>query len=262
MFSHLDEVEMTRKYRKEHDLLGLELEDLLGDFPELDMHNLETYRYPQDTELQAVGVRGIYINNYLRWDSKAQHELMIDVYGYETATQQRTFDTYNDVDSHHYSGLHDYIKFLKFGYGKATDHATREIRLKRMSREQGLELVRHYQDVVPTDTQLFLDWMDMSADELFTQVDAFRDQGAWRRNARGEWELNASACFDDADMDAIEAARLTATYDSGYRITGKSEPDVDDKSYIIIGKGFVDSVPPRSPISDYTAMPESAAVSE
>ena len=30
MYSHHDEVEMTRKYRKEHDLLGYEAEDLLG----------------------------------------------------------------------------------------------------------------------------------------------------------------------------------------------------------------------------------------
>ena len=30
MFSHLDEVEMTRKYRKEHDLMNFEAEDLIG----------------------------------------------------------------------------------------------------------------------------------------------------------------------------------------------------------------------------------------
>ncbi len=31
MYSHFDEVEMTRKYRKEHDLMGLEAEDLIDD---------------------------------------------------------------------------------------------------------------------------------------------------------------------------------------------------------------------------------------
>ena len=31
MFSHLDEVEMTRKYRKDHDLMGFEAEDLIDE---------------------------------------------------------------------------------------------------------------------------------------------------------------------------------------------------------------------------------------
>ena len=46
---------------------------------------------------------------------------MIKLYGYETMTQQRTFDTYSDVNCYHYLGLHDSIKFIKFGYGKATE---------------------------------------------------------------------------------------------------------------------------------------------
>ena len=67
---------------------------------------------------------------------------MISKYGYETAAQTRTFDTYNDVDCWNYSDVHDYIKFIKHGYGKVLDHACREIRLRRMTRKQGIELSR------------------------------------------------------------------------------------------------------------------------
>lgn len=35
---------------------------------------LSLFMYPDDKELEQVGVRGIYLNNYIRWDSKAQHE--------------------------------------------------------------------------------------------------------------------------------------------------------------------------------------------
>ena len=152
MFSHLDEVEMTRKYRKEHDLMGLEAEDLARESREVTLEDMEPYVYPHDKELEVVGVRGIYLNNYIRWDSKVQHELMIEKYGYETMAQQRTFDTYNDVDCFHYSGIHDYIKFIKWGYGKVTDHACREIRLKRMTREEGIGMVRRYQNTKPKDS--------------------------------------------------------------------------------------------------------------
>ena len=60
---------------------------------------------------------------------------MIDKYNYETLNSKE-LDIYNDVDCIHYSGLHDYIKFLKFGYSKIHDHCSREIRLKRLTRNR------------------------------------------------------------------------------------------------------------------------------
>ena len=49
---------------------------------------------------------------------------MIRLYGYETAPQERTFNTYEDVHCFHSAGAHDWMKFLKYGYGKVTDQAT------------------------------------------------------------------------------------------------------------------------------------------
>src|SRR5207248_978810 len=96
-----------------------------------------------------------------------------------------TFDTYNDVDCFHYSGLHDSIKFLKWGYGKVTDHASREIRLKRLTREQGIDLVAQYSDVMPQDTSMFVDWLGTSASELWSSIEARFDSAIWEKNAPG-----------------------------------------------------------------------------
>ena len=41
------------------------------------MRDLQNYLYPHDKEIEAVGIRGLYLNNYLRWDSKSQHEKLI-----------------------------------------------------------------------------------------------------------------------------------------------------------------------------------------
>ena len=87
MFSHLDEVEMTRRYRKEHDLMGLEPEDLLGISDDLSKEDLSPLFYPTDDKLVDVGVRGIYLNNYIRWDTKSQHESMLERYHYFTGPQ-------------------------------------------------------------------------------------------------------------------------------------------------------------------------------
>ena len=238
MFSHTDEVEMTRKYRKEHDLMGLEAEDLMVQ-SDLTLSDIEPYIYPHDSELAAVGVRGIYLNNYIRWDSKAQHEKMIELYGYETATQQRTFDTYNDVDCFHYSGLHDLIKFYKWGYGKATDHACREIRLKRMTREEGIEYVRRYTECMPSDISLFEKWIGMDRRQIFKLVDKFRDNTAWEVDAKNGWLLKDSVVNHEDDK-GVDDVRIEPSGDCRFA-PDSSRTAEKESSYLLIGRGWVDN---------------------
>ncbi|MFA5089115.1 MAG: N-acetyl sugar amidotransferase, partial [Candidatus Omnitrophota bacterium] len=238
MFSHLDEVEMTRKYRKEHDLMGWEAEDLAKGARDISLDELESYLYPHDKELEAVGVRGIYLNNYIRWDSKAQHEQMIERYGYETAAQERTFDTYNDVDCFHYSGIHDLIKFFKFGYGKVTDHASREIRLKRMTREEGIDLVRKYQHKTAADTALFLKWAGISEGEFYAMVDHHRDPRIWDRK-NGSWELKDTV-LNHRDDEGVADARLEKKEACEFRLTQPRDAKAMEDRYVLIGRGWVD----------------------
>jgi len=238
MFSHLDQVEMTRKYRKEHDLMGLEAEDLVQDAADLTLDDMEQYIYPHDKELEAVGVRGIYLNNYIRWDSKAQHELMINQYGYETMAQQRTFDTYNDVDCFHYSGIHDYIKFLKWGYGKVTDHACREIRLKRLTREEGIDLVEKYQNIAPKDLPLFLEWIGMGEKEFWEMIDRQRDLRIWHQ-VDGTWKLGDSVVHHRRE-EGVENVRLEKKEDCQFRLVPPKDPHAVENQYVLIGRGWVD----------------------
>ena len=172
MFSHYEEVEMTRKYRKEHDLMGYEAEDFIG-YNGLTKKDLENFLYPSDDEIQKVGVRGIYLNNYIKWDSLSQHKKMKKKYKYASIKQGRTFDDFNDIDCNHYNGLHDYIKFLKHGYSKVFDHCAREIRLKKMTRSMGLRMIKKYHNVKPKDINLFLNWLGVSDKWFLKEISKF-----------------------------------------------------------------------------------------
>ncbi len=48
---------------------------------------------------------------------------------------------YENLDNHQ-TGIHDYFKFLKFGFGRATDLACLHIRRGRLTRADGLEAVK------------------------------------------------------------------------------------------------------------------------
>jgi N-acetyl sugar amidotransferase len=237
MFSHLDEVEMTRKYRKEHDLMGVEAEDLIDEFDGINRNDILPFLYPDDKELEQVGVRGIYLNNYIRWDSRLQHEEMISRYGYETAQLNRTFDTYNDIDCWNYADVHDYIKFLKHGYSKVVDHATREIRLGHMTREEGLILTSIYIKKRPENLKLFLNWIGMTENAFHYIIDQHRDKALWKRNEKWEWE------FQIQDHPYLKSINFIENSDeknnNGYFKLTVPKKSTDKKNeYILIGKGF------------------------
>lgn len=239
MFSHLDEVEMTERCRKEHGLMGIDAEHLVDPASGVTRADVQPFVYPYDSELEAVGIRGIYLSNYLRWDSKAQHELMIDTYGYESATQQRTFNTYEDVHCVHSAGLHDYLKYLKYGYSKVTDHACREIRLRRLTREQGMAYVAQYADRFPADIGKFLEWAELTEKDFWDCVKDRRDPRIWSRATSGEWQLLDSVLSHGTD-DAVEAARLPVKEECHFRVTPTAEPNTPDDGYLLMGRGYVD----------------------
>jgi N-acetyl sugar amidotransferase len=239
MYSHLDEVEMTRKYRKEHDLMGYEAEDLINEeFDNVTEDTVRPFLYPDDLEIENVGVRGIYLNNYIRWDSRMQHEDMIAKYGYETAPQTRTFDTYNDVDCWNYSDVHDFIKIVKHGYGKVVDHATREIRLQHLTKAEGLEMINQYMEQAPQNLNLFLKWLGITENAFYYIIDQFRNPLFWERNDNWDWIYKNPYQQNKEQFLGPEALTVTNAYKPFVLTKTGISTDVQN-DYVLIGKGLV-----------------------
>lgn len=236
MYSHADEVEMTRKYRKEHDLMGLEAEDLVSEFDGIDEQDIVQYKYPHDKELERVGVRGIYLGNFIRWDSRAQHEEMIRLYDYESADQTGTFDRYNDVDCYNYSDVHDYLKYLKHGYGKVLDHACREIRLRRMKREEGIALVNTFRLREPKHLDLFLKWIGITRNGFHYLLDQFRNSEFWYKNSDWAWKFKDYSREMEAQGDHDRALPQVEPF-TEFTLTGKCLSSDSKTDYILIAKG-------------------------
>ena len=236
MFSHLDEVEMTRKYRKEHDLMGYEAEDLIDEFDNVTEQDITQFKYPDDKEIERVGVRGIYLNNYIRWDSRAQHEEMIKKYNFQTKLQMRTFDNYNDVDCWNYSDLHDYIKFLKHGYSKVFDHACREIRLRKMTRQKAIELVKKHMIPKPKNTKLFFEWLGVTESGFNYLIDQHRNKSLWVRNENWDWEFK-SDIFENLKLNKKQSLIQSNNY-SDFKINSIDNVTDPINKYILIGRGY------------------------
>ena len=231
MFSHEHEVEMTRRYRKDHDLMGYEADDLLSTFDNLKEEDIWQYRYPDDNDLNEVGVRGIYLGNYVRWDPKAQHEKMMDEYGYKTSTFDRTFDCYDYVDCFNYMDLHDLSKLYKHGYSKVTDHASREVRYGRLLRKQGMDLIHKYEQLPVKYDDQFCEWLGITPLGLQFILDQHRDPRYWIQTAPGNWKFNGWSVQQDDTL--IIANNLPDIFEANNKL------EYDRKAkYITYGKGF------------------------
>ncbi len=217
MFNQDDMIEFSKKVRQEHSMRGFEPDDVLDD-PDnggITKLDLAPFYYPSDEEIEAVGVRGIYLSNYISWDARAQTRMMIEKFGFETAvSRERTYHLYDKLDDIHANGAHDYLKYLKFGYGRATDDASNDIRHGRMTREEGIEMVKKYDHVRPSDLDLFLKFVGMSEEEFMSCVEPMRDPKIWEKGRDGRWKVLDSVANHVKDP-GVEKARIPQVADRG-----------------------------------------------
>ena len=232
MFSYTQEVEMTRRYRKNHDLMGYEAEDLLKSYQDLEEEDVYEYFYPSFDKLLNIGTRGIYLNNYFRWDPKWQHEKMIKLYNYQTANLNRTFDTYDYSHCYNYMDIHDYIKLCKHGYSKVTDHASREIRFGRISREKALKLVKKYEVREMKFSQLFCNWLGIKEKSLNYLLNRFRNPNYWERTDALKYKENLLSSKIKINKEKSKI-KNKANFINTNTINLNTIPN-----YIIFGKGY------------------------
>lgn len=238
MFSHHDRVEMTKKVRKEHAMRGVDADELIGTSEKITHKDLQAFTYPSDSQLESSRVRGLYIGNYVFWDSQRQIENVIDKYGYETHVQERTYNTYESIHCFNNASVHDYIKYLKFGYAKVSDHVARDIRLKRLTKAQGLELISEYLPVKPKALQQFLDWVGLSESEFLACIDPFRDSKAWEKMPDGDWKCTGSILAHSIELKTGHELEVVDPRD--YKLTDLLEDQRSFNEYILLGRTYMD----------------------
>jgi N-acetyl sugar amidotransferase len=170
-------------------LLGLRVSDLIG-MEGIQAKDLINYTYPTNEELRRVGITGLFLGYYIPWDGLS-NMLVAQAHGfrvYET-TVEGTMLCYEKLDNHQH-GIHDYFKFLKFGFGRATDHACLHIRRNRITRQDGLEAVRRLDGRFPwqylgKSLEDILRPLDIGVDEFIRLCDKFTNKKIFKRDVNG-----------------------------------------------------------------------------
>jgi N-acetyl sugar amidotransferase len=181
---------LTRRWLEEFGgLLGLRVTDLSETYG-IEARQLLPYQYPSDAELQRVGVTGLFLGHYLPWDGLS-NALISQANGFTTLEHavEGSMVNYENLDNHQ-TGIHDYFKFLKFGFSRATDIACLHVRRDRISRQDALEIVRKRDGKFPW-TYLgkpladILEPLEMTVEEFVKVCDKFTNKKIFKRDAAG-----------------------------------------------------------------------------
>lgn len=181
---------LTRKWLEEFGgLLGLRVSDL-SDMYGLKKKHLINYIYPSDEELKKVGVTGLFLGHYLPWDGLS-NALIAQANGFKTfnSVVEGSMVNYENLDNHQH-GIHDYLKFIKFGFGRTTDIASLHIRRGRISREDGLKFVKKHEGKFPwtylgKNLNDILDPLDISIDSFIDTCDSFTNKKIFKTDTSG-----------------------------------------------------------------------------
>ncbi|RYZ89725.1 MAG: N-acetyl sugar amidotransferase [Proteobacteria bacterium] len=171
-------------------LLGLRVTDLEG-MQGITPRDLIPYTYPEDSELKEVGITGLFLGYFVPWDGFG-NSLIAQGHGflsYDRPTEGSIVN-YENLDNYQ-TAIHEYFKYLKFGFGRATDHACLHIRRARLSRQDGLELVKLHDGKFPwtylgKPLHETLAVIGMTVEEFISVCDKFTNKRIFKTDGNGK----------------------------------------------------------------------------
>lgn len=189
-------------------MLGLRVSDMIG-IEGISQKDMISYTYPTDEELKKVGVTGLFLGHYIPWDGLA-NTLISTAFGFKSwnSVIQGSAVNYENIDNYQ-SGIHDYFKYLKFGFGRATDLVCMQIRRGRISRSMGLEIVKRLDGKFPwsyldKDLKNILEPLDITVDQFVKICDEFTNKKLFLTDKNGKLIKDKQGNLTKTNYDNIE----------------------------------------------------------
>jgi len=123
---------------------------------EISKKDVYPFQLPTQPEMDAVGIHGIHLGDYIYWDDERQMEFVRDVYDWREDNVEGAYKRYKSVECI-MAGVHDYSKYIKRGFGRGTDQASQDVRSGLLTREEGFELAKQIDQKRPSTLDHYLE---------------------------------------------------------------------------------------------------------
>jgi N-acetyl sugar amidotransferase len=200
MYGENGEVEyggdMTNAYKPTRDVTQHKQHYFSGKPPEfwlkhgLALSELKIYETPPVDKIINNKIKIHFFGYYKFWDPQENFYYAYENTGF-TPNPERTegtFSKYASLDDE-IDGFHFYLAYLKFGIGRATSDSAHEIRDGKITRDEGVSLVKKYDGEFPAKYyKEFLNYCSISDLEAQNIFDSWRSEHLWVNN-QGNWSL-------------------------------------------------------------------------
>lgn len=192
-------------------LLGLRVSDFQKNHG-LSDEEIFPYTYPTDGELRDVGTRGIFLGHFFPWDG-LNNAIVSQTSGFEfwPTLVDGSAASYENLDNYQ-TGIHDYFKFLKFGFGRASDILSMHIRRGRIERDHAIRVVRTLEGKYPSSylgksLEDILSPLAIAVDRFSAICDDFTNYDLFEVNDRGELIRDSAGNLVKLNYDNLPAVR-------------------------------------------------------
>ena len=170
--------------------VGLRISDIEGMYG-LEKKDLIPYYYPSMEEIKKAKIQSLFLGYFFPWSGYENFEYVMK-HGFTTYDKwvEGSYENYENLDNFQ-TGIHDYFKFLKFGWSRATDILSMAIRRKQISRAQAFEIIKERDGKYPSSylgksLKQILSHIDMSIEEFDSICDKFTNKEIFLCNNKGE----------------------------------------------------------------------------
>jgi N-acetyl sugar amidotransferase len=161
---------------------GVKVGDILKQY-DFEFKEFAPYIPPRLQDLKAKEVQVHYLGYYLKWDPQECYYYAVENSGFSANTERTegSYSKYSSIDDK-IDPFHYYTTLIKFGIGRATYDAAQEIRNGKITRDEGVQLVRKFDQEFPSKYfREFLDYIDTTEQEFHEITDRFRSPHLWEK---------------------------------------------------------------------------------
>lgn len=168
---------------------GESIKDILSE-TKFSLDDFSPYIGVPAQELSTKNIQVHYLGYYLKWDPQECFYYAVENTGFNPNPERTegSYSKYSSLDDK-IDPFHYYTTYIKFGLGRASYDAAQEIRNGKITREEGIRLVRKFDSEFPGKYfNDFLDYIDTTEDDFGKTVDKFRSPHMWKNSDDG-WSL-------------------------------------------------------------------------
>jgi N-acetyl sugar amidotransferase len=128
--------------------------------------DLGVFTTPSAENYSESKILGIHLGDYLYWDEERQTEFVIEEYDWMETKVEGTYKGYKSAECI-MPGVHDFTCYLKRGYGRATFHASADIRAGLLTRDEALEHLVPMDSIKPQTLDYYLEITGYTEQEFY-----------------------------------------------------------------------------------------------